>query len=66
MARNQKKPQIMNSQKTESNLPVFKVFRQLSAKSGLETQYLRKIVRVSVEFLFCSTRNKSDFQYPVA
>ncbi len=34
----------MNSQKTESKLPVFKVFRQLPAKSWLETQYLRGIL----------------------
>ena len=48
--------QIMNSQKTESKLPVFEVFRQLPAKSGLETQYLHKVVGGSVEMNFARFR----------
>ena len=55
----------MNSQKTESKLPVFKVFRQLPAKSGLETQYLREIVGGSVEMNFARFRALTrHFCYP--
>ena len=46
----------MNIQKTESKLPVFKVFRPLSAKSGLETQHLREIVGGRVEMNFARFR----------
>ena len=54
--------QIMNSQKTESKLPVFEVFRQLPAKSGLETQYLRKVVGGSVEMNFARLRALTLFE----